>query len=74
MHEEGSFQKIIENDLKKEILMLKEELNRLLNVMEDYSQLQEEVNKTHSINAEIQKKVKGLEDELRVIRAKVEQS
>lgn len=54
--------------------MLKEELNRLLNVMEDYSQLQEEVNKTHSINAEIQKKVKGLEDELRVIRAKVEQS
>lgn len=42
--------------------------------MEDYSQLQQEVARTHTINYEIQKKVKNLEEQLRSTRAKVEQS
>lgn len=39
------------NDLKREALVLKEELNKMLVMMQNYSELQEEVNRTHTINA-----------------------
>ena len=44
----------------------------MMTMMRDYSQLQQEVAKTHVINNEIQDKVRKLEDELKNTRIQVE--
>lgn len=46
----------------------------MMAIMQDYSQLQQEVAKTHGINNEIQERVRKLEEELKNTRFQVEES
>jgi chromosome segregation ATPase len=69
--EELSFEKSICNDLRREGSMLKEELSKITVMMQHYSDLQEEVLRTHHLNQEIQARVVTLEEELKLTRQKV---
>jgi hypothetical protein len=54
--------------------MLKDELAKITGIMQNYSELQEEVLNTHHLNQEMQTRVVTLEEELHLTREKVENS